>query len=161
MGSGKTHWGKIWAATYKLGFIDLDEEIESVELKSVTDLFEAKGEDYFRTVEAKTLRNLGQLSNTIISCGGGTPCFADNMQWMNENGITVYLTATPEEILRRLLKGQQQQQRPLINKVNPAELLFFIEKKLKEREAFYQQANIILPSVDLTTDTFAEKILTY
>ena len=71
MGSGKSHWGRIWAADYKLGFIDLDETIEMEEGKPVVDIFESKGEDYFRTVEAKKLRELKELKNTIIACGGG------------------------------------------------------------------------------------------
>jgi len=159
MGSGKSHWGKIWAAQYKLGFVDLDGAIEADEGKSVVDIFESKGETYFRDVEADKLREMGALKNTIVACGGGTPCFKDNMQWMKENGITVYISATPDEILRRLAKGQEQ--RPLIKKLNQAELLFFIEQKLKERESFYKQANIILPSADITEHTFEEKILVY
>jgi len=159
MGSGKSHWGKIWAAQYKLGFVDLDGAIEADEGKSVVDIFESKGETYFRDLEADKLREMGDLKNTIVACGGGTPCFKDNMQWMKENGITVYISATPDEILRRLAKGQEQ--RPLIKKLNQAELLFFIEQKLKERESFYKQANIILPSADITEHTFEEKILVY
>ena len=161
MGSGKSHWGKIWAANYKLDFIDLDEVIQMEEGGTVVDIFETKGEEYFRTVEAKKLRAMATVKSSIIACGGGTPCFHDNMQWMNEHGISVYLSATPDEILRRLIKGQHQQQRPLIKKLNQSELLFFIQQKLKEREAFYNQANIILPSADITELTFEEKILTY
>lgn len=159
MGSGKSHWGRIWAANHKLAFVDLDEMIEIEEGKSVVDIFESKGEDYFRTVEAKKLRELKELKNTIIACGGGTPCFNENMKWMNQNGISVYISATPDEILRRLARGQAQ--RPLIKKLNQAELLFFIQQKLKEREPFYSQANIILPSADITEHTFEEKILVY
>ena len=159
MGSGKSHWGKIWAAEYKLGFIAMDEEIEMMERRSVTEIFESKGEKYFREVEAKLLRSYTDIESTIIACGGGTPCFHDNMQWMNDHGLTIYLSSTPDEILRRLLKGQQK--RPLINKLNQAELLFFIEKKLKEREPFYNQANIILDSAATTEHTFEEKVLPY
>ena len=159
MGSGKTHWGKIWAADYKIGFIDLDEEIEIVERKSVVDIFESKGEAYFRTREAAVLRDCVTLPTTIVACGGGTPCFHNNMQWMNEHGISVYFNCNSNEILRRLLKGQQQ--RPLIKKLNHAELLFFIEKKLKERETFYNQSNIILDCADITELTFEEKVLPY
>lgn len=159
MGSGKSHWGRIWAADYKLGFIDLDEYIEQQEGKSVVDIFDTRGEVYFREREAAALRGLEQVRNTIVACGGGTPCFGDNMQWMNEKGLTVYLSATPDEILRRLIRGQQQ--RPLIRKLNQAELLFFIEQKLKEREPFYRQCNIILESAAITDLTFEEKILTY
>lgn len=159
MGCGKTHWGKIWAAAYKVGFLDLDEEIEIRERKSVVDIFETKGETYFRSVEAALLREYTNLPTTIVACGGGTPCFNDNIDWMNENGISVYINCKPEEILRRLIKGQQQ--RPLINKLNQAELLFFIEKKLKERTPFYTKANIIVDCADITDLTFEEKILPY
>jgi len=159
MGSGKTHWGKIWAANYKLGFLDLDEAIEIEERKSVVDIFESKGEAHFRNAEQKILRECANLKSTIVACGGGTPCYADNMQWMNENGITVYICATAEEILRRLIKGQQQ--RPLIKKLNQAELLFFIQQKLKERAPFYTMANNILDSVSITELTFEEKVLPY
>jgi shikimate kinase len=161
MGSGKTHWGRIWAAIHKLGFVDLDEMIEMKEQKKIAAIFETKGEDYFRLLEAAALRECKALSNTIIACGGGTPCFDGNMQWMNEHGTTIYLTSTPEEILRRLGKAQQQEQRPLINETSPAELLFFIEKKLKEREPFYSLANIILPASQITEHTFEEKVLPY
>jgi len=159
MGSGKTHWGKIWAANYKIGFIDLDEEIEITERKSVVDIFESKGEAYFRNKEAAALRDCINLPTTIVACGGGTPCFHNNMQWMNEHGISIYMSCSANEILRRLLKGQQQ--RPLIKKLNQAELLFFIEKKLKERESFYNQANILLDFEDISELTFEEKILPY
>ena len=159
MGSGKSHWGKTWAASYKLGFIDLDEAIEIEERKAVTEIFESKGEDYFRAAETRILKSLKGIKSTIVACGGGTPCFNNNMQWMNEHGITVYITASPEEILRRLIKGQQQ--RPLIKKLNQAELLFFIQQKLKEREAFYNQANVVLESATITESTFEEKILSY
>ncbi len=159
MGSGKSHWGKIWAAEFKLAFVDLDEVIQMEEGSSVVDIFESKGEEYFRKAEAKTLRAVSEQKNTIIACGGGTPCFHDNMQWMNDHGISVYISATPDDILRRLINGQAQ--RPLIKKLNPSELLFFIQQKLKEREPFYNQCNIILQSADITEHTFAEKILTY
>ncbi len=161
MGSGKSHWGKLWATEYKLGFIDMDEEIEIRERKSVSEIFDSKGEEYFRSVEADLLRTYVELGSSIIACGGGTPCFHNNMKWMNEHGLTIYLSAKPQEILRRLMKAQQQNQRPLISKLNQAELLFFIEKKMKEREPFYNQANIILNSFAITEHTFAEKILPY
>lgn len=156
MGCGKSHWGRIWAAENHLPFIDLDEAIEQQELKPVSQLIETKGEPYFREVEAAKLRSLIALGDAIISCGGGTPCFHDNMRWMNEHGITVYITSPPSDLLRRLLNGQQQ--RPLIEKFNPAELLFFIEKKLAEREPFYRDARIHLPASELTNETFALKI---
>jgi shikimate kinase len=156
MGCGKSHWGRIWAAENHLAFIDLDEAIEQQELKPVSQLIESKGETYFREVEAAKLRSLATLTNTVISCGGGTPCFHENMRWMNDHGITVYITSPPSDLLRRLMNGQQQ--RPLISRFNPAELLFFIEKKLAEREPFYRGAQLVLPASELANDTFAFKI---
>ncbi len=156
MGCGKSHWGRIWAAENHLPFIDLDEAIEQQELKPVSQLIETKGEPYFREVEAEKLRSLIALGDAIISCGGGSPCFHDNMRWMNAHGMTVYISSPPADLLRRLVNGQQQ--RPLISKFNRAELLFFIEKKLEEREPFYKDAKIILPASELSNETFALSI---
>ena len=158
MGSGKTHWGKIWAAKHKIAFIDLDEAVETAERKTVAEIFESKGEPYFRDVEAQILKRFTFLGNTIIACGGGTPCFNDNMEWMNKRGTTIYITCTPEEILRRL-KNTQRKKRPLLNKLNQAELLFFIEQKLKERQPFYGQAKVVLANSKITENTFANHIM--
>ena len=157
MGSGKTHWGKIWAAKHRIAFIDLDEAVETAERKTVAEIFETKGEAYFRELEAQTLRRFTFLGNTIIACGGGTPCFNDNMEWMNKRGTTVYITCTPEEILRRL-QNTERKKRPLLNKLNQAELLFFIEQKLKERQPFYTQAKVVLANSKITENSFANHI---
>lgn len=158
MGSGKTHWGKLWAAKYGFAFIDLDEIIEKIENKTIAAIFEIKGEDYFRKIEAEALRNLGQIENTIVACGGGTPCFYNNLDWMNEEGTTVYLSTTAPQILERIL--EEQDKRPLLKKMNQGELLFFIEQKLKERAAFYNAAKLILTSEQLTEQSFGEIIAT-
>ncbi|MBL7701381.1 MAG: shikimate kinase [Ferruginibacter sp.] len=147
MGSGKTHWGKIWAQQAGLDFYDLDELIEKREAKTIAAIFEKQGEGYFRKIETDTLKTFEGKENCIIACGGGTACFNDNMQWMNENGTTIYLYATPSCILSRV--KEEKDKRPLINKHNEAELLFFIEQKLKEREPFYSQAKITLPVTGL------------
>jgi shikimate kinase len=154
MGSGKTHWGKIWSRVSGFTFVDLDEAIEKKEGKSIADIFEQKGEKYFRKIEAKALRSLAGLNNTIIACGGGTPCFFENMQWMNEHGMTIYLKTTGPQILERVLL--EQEKRPLLKKMNPAELLFFIEQKLKERAPFYNAATQILATEHLSEQTFGK-----
>lgn len=153
MGSGKTYWGKIWAQKKGLDFYDLDEIIESKEGRSIAAIFEKEGEVYFRKKETEALHTLLEKNNCIIACGGGAACFNDNMQLMNENGITVYLSATPAYILSRV--KEEKEKRPLINKLNEAELLFFIEQKLKEREPFYNQAQIILPVTELKEDSLS------
>ncbi|UEG50190.1 shikimate kinase [Ferruginibacter lapsinanis] len=153
MGTGKTHWGKIWSAAHNFSFIDLDEMIEKAEGKTVAEIFEQHGEDYFRLLETKMLRRLINKQHTIIACGGGTPCFHDNMEWMNKQGTTVYISSSSHDILKRVLA--EQDKRPLLKKLNQAELLFFIEQKLKEREPFYSQATITLDAATINEETFS------
>ncbi|MCW3089629.1 MAG: shikimate kinase [Ferruginibacter sp.] len=152
MGSGKTHWGKIWAAANQLSFVDLDGVIEKETGSTIAEIFETKGEDHFRKLEAAALRNCSGLQNTIIACGGGTPCFFDNMPWMNEHGTTIYIICSPIEILERVLL--EKETRPLLKKLNRAELLFFIEQKLREREPFYGQATLAVKSAELDQNAF-------
>jgi shikimate kinase len=152
MGSGKTHWGKAWAAATRRSFVDLDEVIEKTAGATIAEIFETKGEDHFRSIEAEALRACASLTHTIIACGGGTPCFYDNMPWMNENGLTIYISCTPAEVLQRV--AREQQKRPLLKKLSKAELLFFIEQKLKEREPYYKQAKISVVSKELTGGSF-------
>lgn len=153
MGTGKTHWGKIWAAAHNYTFIDLDEMIENAEGKTVAEIFEQHSEDYFRLLETKMLRRMVNKQKTIIACGGGTPCFHDNIQWMNEQGITVYIRSSSHDILKRVLA--EQDKRPLLKKLNQAEVLFFIDQKLKEREPFYTQAAITLDAATINEATFS------
>ncbi len=147
MGSGKTYWGKIWAKQNGLTFYDLDDVIEKATGKTIAVLFEKKGETYFRKIETEALHTFADKDNCIIACGGGTACFNDNMQWINKNGTPVYLSASPQYIFERVIT--EKEKRPLVKKINTAELLFFIEQKLKEREPFYKQAAFILPADEL------------
>lgn len=151
MGSGKTYWGKQWAPKSGLQFFDLDEVIEQEEGKTVAAIFEQNGEAYFRQKETDGLKKFVHKNNCIIACGGGTACFNNNMQWMNENGITVYLLASASEILNRVIT--EKEKRPLITNFSPEELLLFIENKIKERTPFYSQAKIILPVATLELNT--------
>ena len=151
MGSGKTFWGRIWAQENQLSFFDLDEEIEKITGESVADLFEKRGEHYFRNIETKELKNFAYKDNFLLACGGGTPCFVDNLTWMNLQGTTIYLQADAHTIFKRIMN--ETQERPLLNKLNPSELLFFIEQKLKEREVFYLQAKHIVNVGALTTSS--------
>jgi shikimate kinase len=148
MGSGKTHWGKLWAAESGMSFYDLDHMIEEAAGKTVAEIFEEYEENYFREKEKEIIRTFADRENCIVSCGGGTPCQNDNMQWMNEHGTTVYLLATPRYIYDRVV--EEKEKRPLLKRINEAELLFFIEQKLKQREAIYKEAQIILPVEELS-----------
>ena len=156
MGSGKSHWSRIWAAANQLSFIDLDEEIEKQEGDSIAKIFELKGEAYFRKTEAALLRECITIPGTIVACGGGAPCFYDNMQWMNAHGTTIYMECSPAEIATRLLT--EQEKRPLIKNLNPAELLAFIEKKLAERLQFYSRATVTVQPGLLAENSFIKII---
>ena len=141
MGSGKSHTGKSLAQLLNVDFIDLDEQIETNAGKSIADIFETSGEDTFRKMEQTQLKSLSDTADAVVATGGGTPCFYDNMQWMNENGVTVYMKAE-ETLLAHRLKNETEQ-RPLIKKLRNQDLLDFIQKKLKERISDYEQARII------------------
>jgi len=156
MGSGKTHWGKIWAQQTGLPFFDLDEVIEEQENKTIAAIFEQDGENYFRQRETEVLESFSCKTNAIISCGGGTACFNNNMQWMNDTGTTVYFSATAPQIIKRII--DERAKRPVFRDVTGENLLPFIENKLIEREPFYSQAKIILPVSDITASSI-EKIL--
>lgn len=153
MGSGKTYWGKIWARQNGLTFYDLDDVIEQEYGNTIAWLFENKGEDYFRKLETETLHGFAEKDSCILACGGGTACFNDNMKWINKNGTSVYLSASPQYIFERVIP--EKDRRPLIRKINTAELLYYIEQKLKEREPFYKQATFILPAVELNENSLS------
>jgi shikimate kinase len=157
MGTGKTHWGKRWSQAYQIPFVDLDDAIEAAEGKTIPDIFALHGEAYFRDIETKTLRDLSQKKNIIIACGGGTPCFHNNMKWMNDHGITIYLTAPAEIIMKRVMV--QQDKRPLLRDMNPIELLAYIEQTIKSREPYYSQAKITLVEENIDNETFQIEIL--
>jgi shikimate kinase len=138
MGSGKTHWGSLWAKQLNYSFIDLDEMIEKNYGKTIAKIFEENGEDFFRQKETQVLQSLQFTQPTIVACGGGTPCFNNNIDWMNKNGTTFYLKSSVNDIFERVMT--EQQKRPLIKNLNEAEVKFFIEQKLNERELYYNKA---------------------
>jgi len=142
MGSGKSHWGHIWALENGFTFYDLDTQIEKAFKMPVEEIFEKHGEDKFREMERYHLRKFENKKNYLLSCGGGTPCFFDNLEWMKLHGKIIYLKASSKYILDRVM--DETSKRPLLKEVNAAELLFFIEKKLKEREPVYLKADRVL-----------------
>ncbi len=141
MGSGKTTVGKRLARSLSLQFIDLDAFIEGKYRKTVSRLFEERGEEGFRELEQQTLREVAEFENVVIATGGGTPCFFDNMALMNRAGITVYLQAEPEELAHRLISSRTV--RPLITGKSKEELTLFIAEHLPKREYYYLDAAIV------------------
>lgn len=141
MGSGKSYVGRRLAALLSMPFLDLDEEVERGAEARVRDIFEQKGEAWFRQRERQALHQMLSYPSAVIACGGGTPCFFDNLEWMKANGLTAYLKV-PAGILADRLQHQQAQ-RPLLKGMDASALFAFIEKKLAERGPFYDRASIV------------------
>jgi shikimate kinase len=157
MGAGKTYWGKQLAEHLQLPFFDLDEVVTEREGMSVSDIFAAKGEDSFRQMEKDTLRELvKEQEKFVISCGGGTPCFHDNIGFMNESGTTIWLNPSVDVMVERLKRKRGK--RPLLKDLSDEELLAFVEKKLMVRLPVYQQAQVVIESDDLTLETFEKHL---
>lgn len=151
MGSGKTTLAKKLAKKLNRSFFDLDKEIEKRENLTITQIFEQNGEDYFRALEFKTLKSiLDKELSFVMSVGGGTPCFFDNMKIVNESGTSVYLKCSAGILTSRLINTKEK--RPLIKALNEEELKTFITNKLAEREQFYKQCKFTLASDNLKVE---------
>lgn len=146
MGAGKTTVGKALAKTLGMPFYDLDWYIEGRMRKTVPQIFAERGEEGFRKIEQYMLHEVAEFEDVVVSCGGGTPCFFDNMDYMNTCGETVFLNASPEALKAHLLMGKTQ--RPLIQGKSPEELLDFIKDSLQKRLPYYKKAKHTL-SIDV------------
>ena len=155
-GSGKTFLGREVAALMKYPFYDTDKTIEEEEGKSITALFDEKGEEYFREVEARRLRDFGKIKKAVIATGGGLPCFHDNMEWMNEHGLTVYLQASDAFLFHRLIHDKKS--RPLIRSLSDVELMEYITGTLFQRKAYYGKARIIVNAENMTPVKLLRKL---
>jgi len=142
MGAGKTTVGKALSKELGIPFYDLDWYIESRRHKTVPQLFAEQGEEAFRKIEYNMLHEVGEFENVIISCGGGTPCFFDNIDYMNQQGQVVYLKATPEVLYKHLLMAKVE--RPLLKGKSSDELIAYIREHLLEREPSYSKARYTL-----------------
>lgn len=140
MGAGKTTMGKSLAQVMGLEFIDLDNWIEARQHKTIKEIFAEVGEEGFRKLERAGLEEVSTYENVILSLGGGTPCFFDNMEVVNRAGTSVYLKPSEEVLLKRLIKGKHK--RPLLADKSDDEILQVIREQLAWREPYYLKANI-------------------
>ncbi|MGZ3899269.1 MAG: shikimate kinase [Bacteroidia bacterium] len=148
MGCGKSTHGKKMASLLKYGFIDLDKYIQEKENKTVQFIFENEGEEEFRRLESHYLGEvIKKKESNVIALGGGTVCFNNNIDPIKKNGILVYIEMPAKALAERLQKSRQN--RPLLNSLTAEALPSFIENKLKERNAFYRQAHIIVDGINL------------
>ncbi|MBQ8990651.1 MAG: shikimate kinase [Prevotella sp.] len=142
MGAGKTTVGKALAKELGIIFYDLDWYIENRMRKSIAQIFEERGEEGFRKIEYNMLHEVAEFENVIISCGGGTPCFFDNMDYLNQQGQVVYLKADPEVLYKHLAMSKND--RPLLRGKSHEQLITFIREQLEKREPYYTKAKYIL-----------------
>ena len=161
MGAGKSTVGIKLAGRMNYRFIDIDSFIEEKEQMSIPDIFQKKGEAYFRQLEHDTILEISELNeNLIVSTGGGAPCFMDNMALLKSTGLTIYLKLDPQIIFHRLTHAQKKN-RPLIENKSPEELKQFIMDKLNEREPVYNLSHIILPGENLNFQKLEKRIKSY
>ncbi len=142
MGAGKTTIGKALSKELGIIFYDLDWYIENRMRKTVSQIFAERGEEGFRKIEYNMLHEVAEFEDVIISCGGGTPCFFDKMDYLNQQGQVVYLKAEPEVLYKHLLMAKVE--RPLIKGKSQEELLTFISEQLERREPYYSKARYTL-----------------
>ena len=170
MGAGKSHLGKQLAEFAGSAFVDIDDLLSAKTGMTINQVFEKYGEDYFRDLETTMLKEIsekfisseekmetGQKNDYIfIGCGGGTPCFNNNMEWMNQHGITVWLNP-PIDVLFSRLKLEKDH-RPLLMGLDDNQLLRFIENKLEERKIFYELSKVEFKGNDLTISNILKTI---
>jgi len=142
MGSGKSTLGRRMASREGWKFEDLDSLIEKAEGKPVMQIFRESGEEYFRKIEAATLKSIKEEGNIVIACGGGTPCYKDNMEYMNGEGVTVYIKHNAATLFSRLTRAKKI--RPLLEGMSTEEMKEYIKQKLGEREKWYGKAQLII-----------------
>jgi shikimate kinase len=157
MGSGKSFWGKLLAQEMLLPFVDLDEYISNEEGKSVPAIFEQFGEDYFRQLETAMLKSPELLMPAVIACGGGTPCFGGNMEYMLQHGVVVWLHPDVDVVVDRIWKARHK--RPLIaNADSKEEVTAIIHRIVEKRKQWYGMAHITLNDTTIDLPALKEKI---
>ncbi len=159
MGSGKTTWGKKLAKALDRPFIDLDEVLVQRLGMTIPEYFSLHGEADFRKIESTVLKETN-TPNAVISTGGGTPCYFDNMDWITQHGTAVYFEHTPKSLWMRL-NATDVNKRPALKGLTGEQLLDFIAEKLAERDPFYQKAQIKIDQMHTPIAELKERLKHY
>ncbi len=158
MGVGKSHWGKILSEKLKLRFFDLDQQIQQYTDRTIVDIFATEGEEDVREVEKECLQSISNAhSQFVMSCGGGTPCYFNNIDFMKSQGVVVWLDSSLETIFTRL--KAEKAKRPLIRELNDSELREFILRKIADRKIYYEQSRLRVEEDLIDTDSLIKAIL--
>ena len=151
MGSGKSTLGRVLSEMLECEFTDLDAYIENRYHKTVKQIFAEHGEAGFRELERRMLLEVCEFQDIVIACGGGTPCFGDNMDLMNSHGVAVYLQVPVERLFQRLSRPRSKAKRPVIADKSDDELMQFISDNLRQRDPFYSRASIKFDTTEIET----------
>ena len=157
MGSGKSTFAKKLSHKLNINVVDLDKEFQLKYNTTISNYFEKFGEEAFRQEEMLLLRQYKHANNLIISTGGGTPCFYDNMKWMNENGLTIYLEMSPAGLYSRLRNAKSV--RPLLQETE--DLIPYITQHLSERTQYYSSAKMTVNGLSISIDQVVSEIQAY
>jgi len=157
MGSGKTHWGRLLSEKLGIRFFDLDEQVTEHTGKSISEIFETEGEEQFRLKEKDVLHIITESQESfVMACGGGSPCYFNNIEYMNKAGITVWINTPLDVIFTRLVN--EKDKRPLIKNLSDDNLKSFINKKFSGRRIYYEQAGIVIDKEPFELELLIEKI---
>ncbi len=157
MGSGKTYWGRLLSRKLGLPFFDMDEQVSTHAGKSIPEIFAEDGEEHFRILEKEVLYMITESHDSfVMACGGGAPCFFNNIEYMNQAGTTVWINTPPDILFERLVK--EKPKRPLIRDLSDEQLRGFILRKFADRRIYYEQAAVKLDEEPLQLDNLVEKI---
>lgn len=157
MGSGKTHWGRLLSQKLGIPFFDLDEQVTGHAGKSIPEIFESDGEEQFRLMEKEVLHIISESHDSfVMACGGGSPCYFNNIDYMNQSGTTVWINTGLEKLFDRLLK--EKEKRPLIKSLSDEQLRSFIIRKFADRKIYYEQADFSMGDDPVDMDKLIQKI---
>ena len=157
MGSGKSHWGGLLSETLSLPFFDLDEQVTTHAGRSIVEMFTSKGEEYFRLQEKDVLHAITENHDSfVMACGGGSPCYFNNIEYMNLSGTTIWINTPVDTIFQRLIN--EKEKRPLIKELSDEQLKRFINKKFADRKIYYEQADITIDEEPVQLEKLIEKI---
>lgn len=157
MGSGKSYWGRRLSEKLGIRFFDLDEQVTEHAERSIPEIFEKEGEEAFRLMEKDALHIITESHDSfVMACGGGTPCYFNNIEYMNQAGTTVWLNTDPDLLFERLSK--EKTERPLIRDLSDEQLRSFISRKFASRKIYYEQASLTVEEEALQLDGLIEKI---
>jgi len=157
MGSGKTYWGRKLSEKLGIRFFDLDEQVEEQAGKSIVEIFDADGEEKFRLLEKEVLHIITESHDSfVMACGGGSPCYFNNIDYMNRQGTTVWINTPLDVIYQRLY--DEMDKRPLIRKFTTDQLKNFIGRKFADRRIYYEQASVFIDQQPVELEHIIQKI---